>query len=48
METYKYNVVLQVEVEAFSDEDAQDLILDVFGPGNDCGVEVQKLSIEVR
>lgn len=48
METYKYNVVLQVEVKAFSDEDAKDLILDVFGPGNDCGVEVTKLSVEER
>ena len=48
MKTYEYNVVLRVSVEAFSDEDARDLILDVFGPGNDCGVEVEKLSIEER
>ena len=45
METYNFTLTLKVEVEAFSEEDAKDLILDVFGPGNDCGVEVVKLSI---
>ena len=46
METYKFNLSVEVEVDAFSHEDALDLINDVFGPGDDCGVEVMKIDIK--
>ena len=46
METYRFALSVQVEVEAYSEEDARDMVQDVFGPGNDCGVEVKSLSIE--
>lgn len=45
METYEFTLSVEVKVEAYSEEDAKDLVLDVFGPGNDCGVEVVKLII---
>ena len=40
METFNYTVVLKVEVEAFSSEDAQDLLRDVFGTGSDGDIYV--------
>ena len=45
MNTYKLTLQVEVEVESFSEDDARDVILDVFGPGNDCGVEVKNLVI---
>lgn len=46
MDTYRFTLSVDVEVNAFSHEDAVDLINDVFGPGDDCGVEVTKIDIE--
>jgi len=46
MDNYRFTLSVDVEVEAFSHEDAIDLINDVFGPGDDCGVEVTKIEIK--
>jgi len=46
METYKYKVTLEVEVEAFDDSDAFDAIQDEFGIGDQNGITVT--SCEVR
>lgn len=40
MNTYHYEVVLQVEVEAFEDGDAWDAVQDAFGIGDNAGVTV--------
>ena len=40
METYKYKVTLEVEVEAFDDSDAFDAIQDEFGIGDQNGITV--------
>ena len=40
METFEFTVILTVKVEAFDESDAKDMVLDIFGPGNDCGLEV--------
>lgn len=45
MNTYKFVLSVEVEVEAFSEEDARDIVQDTFGPGDDCGVEVTNLII---
>lgn len=46
MNTYRYVLSVEVEVDAFSEEDAEDAIEEMFGPGNDCGIEVKNLRIE--
>ena len=45
METYKFTLEIEVEADAFSPEDAKDIIQDIFGPGSDCGAEVKSLKI---
>lgn len=45
MKTYKFTLEVEVEVDAYSAQDAEDMVQDVFGPGNDCGVEVNSLKI---
>jgi hypothetical protein len=40
MKTYMVSVVLQVEVEAFSEDDALDAVHDCFGEGSTCGLNV--------
>lgn len=45
METYQLVVRLEVEVEAFDADDAKDAVLDSFGPGYDCGVEIKSAVI---
>jgi hypothetical protein len=40
MDKYKFQVVLDVEVEAFDENDAEDVLRDIFGPGDDCGAMV--------
>lgn len=40
MKTYKYKVVLSVEVDAFDDSDAWEAVQDAFGTGNNMGVTV--------
>lgn len=46
METYKFTLTVEVEVQAYSHEDAVDLVKDTFGPGEDCGVEVLDLKMK--
>jgi hypothetical protein len=43
----KFNLKIQVdfEVEATSVEDAIDAVMDNFGPGSACGVEVLKFEV---
>jgi hypothetical protein len=40
METYKYEVILEVEVEAFDESDAWDAVQDAFGIGETGAVTV--------
>ena len=40
METFKYIVTLNVEVEAFDESDAWDAVQDAFGIGEEMGVRV--------
>jgi hypothetical protein len=40
METYRYTIKLDVEVEAFDDSDAWDAVQDAFGVGDQMGVRV--------
>jgi len=40
MNRFKYKVTLEVEVEAFDSTDALDAIQDVFGLGEQNGVEI--------
>jgi len=45
MNTYMVSVMLQVQVEAFSDSDATEVITDCFGEGDFCGVDVQSVEV---
>lgn len=40
MKTYRYSVDLVVEVEAFDQFDAEDMIRDALGLGDVCGLEI--------
>lgn len=40
MNTYMVSVTLQVEVQAFDESDARDAVVDCFGEGDFCGLEV--------
>jgi hypothetical protein len=40
MNTYMVSVTLQVEVEAFDESDAREAVIDCFGEGDFCGVQV--------
>lgn len=42
MNKYKFRVVLDVEVEAYDEADAEDVLRDIFGPGDDCGANVME------
>ena len=42
METYKYQVKLEVTVEAFDESDAWSAVQDSFGIGEDLGLTVTK------
>lgn len=46
MNTYRFVLAVEVEVEAFDEDDAKDLINDNFGPGDDCGVTIKGLAIK--
>lgn len=41
MNKFKYLVELEVEVEAYDQSDARDILEDVFGLGEDCGVTIK-------
>jgi len=40
MNTYRYRVVLEVEVPAFDQADAWEMLQDAFGIGENCGTNV--------
>ncbi|QWT29995.1 hypothetical protein SEA_TUNATARTARE_111 [Streptomyces phage TunaTartare] len=40
METHTFSVLLKVEVEAYTEEDAQEAMKDCFGEGSICGLTV--------
>lgn len=46
MNRYTYTVCLTVEVEAFDEGDAEDILHDNFDPGSDCGVEIKAVDIK--
>jgi hypothetical protein len=45
MNTYEFVLEVKVRVEAYSDTDAREIVEDVFGPGDDCGLEVTDMKI---
>lgn len=45
MNTYIVGVSINVEVEAFSEEDAIEAVADCFGPGDSCGLNVVDFEI---
>ena len=45
MKTYELTVTMKVSVEAFDLDDAKDAVLDSFGPGDDCGIEIKSVDI---
>lgn len=46
MNTYIVSVNLQVEVQAFSEEDALESVEDVFGLGDTCGLNVTEFTVD--
>lgn len=42
---FKFRVILNVEVEAPDENDAQEMIYDTFGLGEDCGVDIKETEI---
>lgn len=40
MKRYIYSVLLQVEVDAYSEADAKEAVTDCFGEGSNCGLNV--------
>lgn len=44
-QTYEYTVQIKVRVDAFSEDDAEDLITDIFGVGSDCGANVVEFRV---
>ena len=43
MKTFRYLVELEVEVEAFDENDAREALEDAFGLGEDCGVTIKSV-----
>ena len=46
METYEFTIRLKVRVDAYSEQDAEEAINDVFGVGTDCGLEVVHMDVQ--
>jgi hypothetical protein len=46
MDTYRFVLAVEVEVEAFDETDARELINDHFAPGEDCGIEIKGLAVK--
>jgi hypothetical protein len=44
--TFEYVLTVNVKVTAFDETDAEDAIRDVFGTGDDGGIEVTDLTIK--
>jgi hypothetical protein len=45
MNTFMVSVMLQVEIEAFDESDARDAVVDCFGEGDFCGIEVKDFEV---
>ena len=45
METYEVSILLKVEIDAFSEEDALDAAHDAFGEGEVCGLNVTEYEV---
>jgi hypothetical protein len=45
MNTYMVGVVLQVEVQAFNEQDALEAVNDCFGQGEACGLNVTEFEV---
>jgi hypothetical protein len=41
MNEYRYTVELTVTVSAYDEDDAEELLNDTFGQGDDCGVKIE-------
>jgi hypothetical protein len=48
METHKYIVLLEVEVEAYTNTDANEMLEDAFAPGEDCGITIVASTIKEK
>jgi hypothetical protein len=48
MNTYKYRVILDVEIEAFDDSDALDALYDQFSVGEQQGVNITECEVKLR
>lgn len=46
MKKFRYILAIEVEVEAFDEHDARDIVDDTFGPGEDCGVNITALAVK--
>lgn len=45
MNSYRVSIALEVEVPAFSEQDALEAVEDVFGMGDTCGLEVVEFQV---
>jgi len=45
MEKHIFSVLLQVEVEAYTEDDAQEVVRDCFGEGSICGLNVVEYEV---
>ena len=45
MKTYRVSVGLEVEIEAFNEQDAIEAVTDHFGPGDSCGLNVTEFEL---
>jgi len=48
MKTYRYRIVLEVEVPAFDVNDADAAVEDAFGVGEDCGVNITRSKVTFK
>jgi len=46
MEKFSYLVELKVEVEAYDEADAREMLEDAFGLGDDCGVTIKSATFD--
>lgn len=46
MNTYRYTVTLEVEVDSFDEGDAWEMLQDAFGVGENCGTNVIECEYE--
>ena len=45
MEDFEYVLTIHVKVRAYDESDAKDIVNEMFGPGEDCGVDITDLKI---